>query len=278
MNDRPTIRITVYPATRGVAWLREAYAMLSRARLQWILLLMAYYIVMGLIDLVPFIGQLAVPVLKPVFAVGFLAAAWSQERGGKPEPRQLFQGFRANLGALLPLGIFLLIGISLAVLASALVDGGKLVDLLSGKAKFDEDTFAGGAIQRGMLFAAACALPVMLALWYAPALVVFHGCTAGVALVLSLRACFANWRPLSVYGVMVAFYGVAVPGMVMGLLGFLLPAMAGLFISVMVLTPYLFLVIATLHISDYVSYRDIFHAEEGSAPEQGDTNPPPTPI
>jgi hypothetical protein len=31
--------------------------------------------------------------------------------------------------------------------------------------------------------------------------------------------------------------------------------------------PYLFLFIATLHISDYVSYRDIFHADE--APEPG---------
>ncbi len=124
------------PAVRrghGAAWLRDAYRMVSGARLPWLLLLFLYYLVLGLIDLVPFVGQIAAPMLKPVFAVGFLAAAWSQERGGTPEPKQLFQGFRSNLWALIPLGAFLVIGITLAVLGTAMVDDGKLLDVLSGK-------------------------------------------------------------------------------------------------------------------------------------------------
>jgi len=33
------------------------------------------------------------------------------------------------------------------------------------------------------------------------------------------------------------------------------------------LLPYVFLFVATLHISDYVSYRDVFHAGENAAGE-----------
>jgi hypothetical protein len=165
---------------------------------------------------------------------------------------------------LLPLGVVLLVGVTLSVLATALVDGGKLLDVLSGRIKLDEELMLSGELQRAMLFGAACAVPVLLALWYAPALVVFHGCSAWRALGLSLRASLVNWRPLSVYGLLVAFYAVVVPGTIMGIAALVLPVQIGLFLSMMLLTPYIFLLVATLHISDYVSYRDIFHAEDTS--------------
>lgn len=268
MTAAADIRITRYPALRGALWLREAYGMLSAARLPWLVLLLAYYAVMTVIDFVPFVGQLAVPVLKPVFGVGFLAAAWAQERGKRPELSMLFQGFRANLWALLPLGIVLLVGVTLSVLATALVDDGKLLDILSGRTKLDEELMSSGELQRAMLFGAACALPILLALWYAPALVVFHGCNALQALSLSLRASIANWKPLAVYGILVAFYAVIVPGTIMGIAVLVLPPSIALFLSMLVLMPYLLLMVATLHISDYVSYRDIFHADEKSAEER----------
>ncbi|MEO5700651.1 MAG: BPSS1780 family membrane protein [Casimicrobiaceae bacterium] len=255
------VAITHYPALRGALWLKEAFAMFSRARVPWLLLLLLYYAVMALVDVIPVIGQLAVPVLKPVFAVGFLAAAWSQERGNRPQLKQLFQGFRANLFALLSLGVVLLVGVTLAVLATALVDGGALLDVLSGKGAPEEGA-AAGSMQAAMLFGAACALPVLLALWYAPALVVFHDCSAGRAIALSLRATLANWRPLAVYGLLVAFYGVVLPGFVAAIVALVVPATSALAVAVMVMMPYLFFLVATLHVSDYVSYRDIFHADE----------------
>jgi hypothetical protein len=97
------IVFTRQEARRGVAWLQESYGLFRRARLRWLLMVLAYYFVLVLIKLVPFAGWAAV-ILKPVFAVGFLAAAWNQERAVPPSPRHLFQGFRSNLWALLPLG------------------------------------------------------------------------------------------------------------------------------------------------------------------------------
>jgi hypothetical protein len=267
-GDGDTIAFERLPALRGVQWLRDAYGMLSLARLPWLMLLLLYYLILGLIDLIPGLGQIAAPILKPVFAVGFLAAAWSQERGGTPTPKQLFVGFRSNLWALLPLGVVLVGGITLAVLGTALIDDGKLLDALSGKSKFDDALLADADVQLAMLFAAACALPVMLALWFAPALVVFQDCSARRALATSFVAALANWKAISVYGLLVFFYGGVVPGIVSTLITLVVPAAVALTVALVVLMPYLFLFIATLHISDYVSYRDIFHRDEAPAPAE----------
>jgi hypothetical protein len=267
---RPDIPYERLPALHGVQWLRDAYGMVSRARLPWLLLLFLYYLVLGLIDFVPFIGQIAAPILKPVFAVGFLAAAWAQERGGTPEPRQLFQGFRSNLWSLIPLGIVLVAGITLAVLGTALVDDGKLLDVLAGRTKLDETLLADDRTQYAMLFAIACAVPVMLALWFAPALVVFQDCGAPQALRSSFVAALANWRPITVYGLLLFFFGGMVPGMVTAVVALVVPATLAFAVALVLLLPYLFLFVATLHVSDYVSYRDIFHGGEQRTP------PPPT--
>jgi hypothetical protein len=268
------------PALRGAQWLREAYGMLSLARLQWLTLLLLYYLILGVIDFIPYLGQIAAPILKPVFAVGFLAAAWAQERGEAPQPKQLFVGFRSNLWALVPLGVVLLLGVTLAVLGTALVDGGKLLDALSGKIKFDDALVADEQVQLAMMFAAACALPVMLALWFAPALVVFQDCSAWTALRTSLAAALANWKSISVYGLLVFFYGGVVPGIATTVIALLVPSSLAFTVALIVLLPYLFLFIATLHISDYVSYRDIFHRGEvagaaGPDAEAGSGSPDP---
>jgi hypothetical protein len=280
MNAAPGIAFVRHSGSRGIHWFKEAYAMLSMHRLRWVTLLLMYYLLLGVIDLVPYVGQLAVPLLKPVFAVGFLAAAWAQERGHAPEPRQLFEGFRSNLWALLPLGLFLLLGILLAISGSALLDGGKLVSFLTNppappaegaEAPADAPTadsvLGESRVQAGMLFAGLLGVPVVLALWFAPALVVFQDCGAGQAIATSLRAALANWQPILVYGVLVFFWGGLVPGVSATLIAMIAPKSIGFIVVLLGLLPYVCLFTATLHISDYVAYRDIFHAgESGPSP------------
>lgn len=273
-SPRPPITFTRHEARRGAYWLKEAHAMMSAQRVPWLLLLLFYYVVAGVIDFIPFVGQLALPLLKPVFAVGFLAAAWSQERGGKPELKLLFQGFRSNLWALLPLGGFLLVGIALSVLATSLVDGGRLLDVLAGRTRLDENVLATGEVQGAMLLAATLALPVVLALWFAPGLVVFHDCSAGQALALSLRASLANWRAIAVYGALVFVFGGLLPAIATALVAALIPPEFAMVVAVAFLLPYVFLFVATLHVSDYVSYRDVFHAGEQVGTGAG--RPPPS--
>ena len=235
MSDAP-IAFELRPAAQGFAWLSRAATMFRAAPLPWLLLLFVYYLLVGLAEFGPWgsIGQFVAPLLRPVFAVGFLAAAWSQERGGMPKFAHLFRGFRSDLRALLPLGVVFLGGMLPAVKATSLIGGGELTTLL--------------------------------ATWFAPALVVFHDAGARTALVTSLRASIANWRPIAVYGLAVFAFGGIVPVFALAVAQLLGENAAGP-VLLFVITPYMFVLIATLHISDYVGYRDIFSADEtGEAP------------
>jgi len=250
-------------ARNGIVWIQRAYAMFRAAPLRWLLLLLSYYLLIGLLEFGPLqaIGQFVAPLLKPVFAVGFLAAAWSQERGIAPRFEHLFRGFRSNLLALVPLGAAFLVGITLALIATALVDDGRLMALISGAEKPTEEALASGPVQLAMLFGVACAMPSLLALWFAPALVVFNDAGAVRALGTSLRAAIANWRPIGVYCIAVFVLGGVLPVFALSIAHLFGDAVAGA-VALFVVVPYLFTFVAALHISDYVSYRDVFHADE----------------
>ena len=246
--------------------------MFSAQRLAWVVLVLAYFLVLLLLRVVPFIGPYAMTVMKPVLAVGLLAAAWTQERGGTPTLRQLFQGFRANLWALLSIGVFFVVGITLAVFASSLVDDGKLLELMGGGARADRGAdrrarSPDGDVQLGMLFSALLSLPVVIATWWAPALVVFQDAPPARR---SPRACARRSRTGSrspIYGLAVFFYGGVVPGTRHRAASrSSCRRRSAQLLVIALLLPYSLFFAATLHISDYVSYRDVFHAGETLAP------------
>ena len=259
----PVIVFARHDARRGIFWLRRAHAMFRAAPLQWLVLLAVYYAALVVLaEFVPWsVGKIAASILKPVFAVGFLAAAWSQERGGRPRVRDLFLGFRSNLWALVPLGVVLFAGMMLAAWATSLVDGGALIGWLSGGEEPSEELQRSGRLQLAFLFGAACALPTILALWFAPGLVVFHDAGAASALWTSLRAALANWRPAGVFGLAVLFYGGVLPALG-ATLARIIGETAGTVLAVGVVFPYMLVFLATFQIADYVAYRDIFHADE----------------
>ena len=276
MSDSPPaareISFVAQPGSHGTRWLGHSYAMFAKARPQWVMLLLAYYVVLVVADLVPLVGGFLAFILKPVLAVGFLAAAWTQERGEKPALPLLFRGFRSNLLALALLGIVFVIGMNAAMRATTLVDGGKLFALISNTVPQDVDqdtaaqrlseTLGDPRVQLGMIVGALCAIPTLFALWWAPALVVFQDASATTALARSFRAAVANWRPILRYAFAIFVFGGLLPTIVGTLIAVLLPAPFGPALALALMLLYSVFFVATLHISDYVSYRDVFHAEE----------------
>ena len=272
MPTAADIPFTRHDGRRGIAWLRQSYAMFARHRLAWIGLLLAYYVLLLAIEALPVIGTFVAPLVKPVLSVGFLAGAWTQERGGKPSATMVFRGFGSNLRALLPLGIVFVLGISVALGATTLVDGGMLVDLMYGPASPAESEAAAARhvqqvlgtprVQLAMLFGALCALPTLMALWWAPALVVFQDARLSTALRASFRAAAGNWRAAANYALAVLVLGIAVPSLLTALLALLVPPPLNATLAAVVVLPYVAFFVATLHVSDYVSYRDVFHFGE----------------
>ncbi len=68
MNSwRPAVPYARLSADRGIYWLKDAFAMLSLSRIAWLTLLLSYYLILGVIDVIPVLGQIAAPILKPVY-------------------------------------------------------------------------------------------------------------------------------------------------------------------------------------------------------------------
>ena len=265
------IVFTRHAARRGIDWLRESWRLFGRARAHWLALVALYYLAMAIAAWLPIVGQLAGFFLKPVFAVGLLAAVWAQERGGRPAPSDLARGFRSNLAALLPIGLAMLAGALLAMTIASLIAGNLLVQLFTDpKAPVDE-IMRDPRLQIGLAAGALAALPVTLAVWFAPALVVFQDASARTALGASLRAALANWRPIAVFWIAAFALGVMLPLLVVKLAAALLPGVLGGYVEALLLVGWAMVLMTTVHIADYVSYRDIFHAGETLAPPGGET-------
>jgi hypothetical protein len=109
-------------------------------------------------------------------------------------------------------------------------------------------------------------LLVVIATWWTQALVVFQDAGPGAALASSLRAALANWKALALYVVGIFFYIVVVPGLITAIVAVVVPLPAAQLLVIALLLPYSLFFTATLHISFYVSYRDVFHAGETLTP------------
>ena len=90
----------------------------------------------------------------------------------------------------------------------------------------------------GILFGLLLALPLVMAYWFAPALVALDGFSAVTAMKLSFQGCWKNLLPFLVYGGL---------GLLLVLAG-MLPLLLGLLV-----------VLPMLIASLYVSYRDVYY-------------------
>ena len=245
------------PARRGWRWLAEGFAIFRRNQLKLSLAVLGYWMLMMLINSVPLLGQVAATLLIPVFSVSLMNACRLLEQGGPLPPQLLFSGFKQNLRALLMLG-FVYIAVSVAILAIvALVDGGVLFRLVVLAQAADEKTLNSGAVMFAGQLAVVLFAPLMMAYWYAPVLVAWHGLSVGKALFFSFVACLRNWRAFVVYAASIAVVGALVPGLLVGL--FSAVAAGGFELISVVLTSLIVLVLLpTLYASFYVSYRDVF--------------------
>jgi uncharacterized membrane protein len=165
------------------------------------------------------------------------------DRGETFEVAHLFAGFKTNTSQLVMVGVFYAIGIlvivGIVVLVVAVAGGGVLLSAaVGGKALA---MLAGGAFIVLALFAVLLAsllvIPLLMATWFAPPLVVFGNLAALDAMKSSFSACLKNFASFLVYGLIGIVLAVAAS----------IPLMLGW----LVLAP-------VLIASVYTGYRDIY--------------------
>lgn len=223
-------------AGAGFDWLHHGWAQFAAAPGLWVAgvaLMLAVALAPAIVlSIVPWVGLPASHSLLPVFAAGLLYLCRRQSAGETPAIGDLFVGFRQHRGQLLTVGAIYALGVlAIGWLVSFMVRGGVAAGEAMGPV-----TMFGGLLLAG-LFVLVLATPLLMAVWFAPALVFFNTMPPLGAMQASFQACLKNWLPMLVYGVILALL---------------------LFVAALPLGLGLLVLIPVLSGAAYASYRDVF--------------------
>jgi hypothetical protein len=238
-------------AAHGWYWVRDAFKLFAKSPALWIALVVVLFIIWVVSAIVPVIGQVVVAVLYPVFIAGLMAGARKVQKDGELELADLFSAFRDNLKPIATVGAIGLV-LSLLVGGMMILMGYKEPPMPASGQAPDIAALQEylSVIAMPMLVGLALLIPVQMALWFAPPLLIFNkGMRAVDAIKWSFYACVANFIPFLIYGLVLMGLSILLP--------------FTLFLGAIVLIP-------VMLISIYTSYQDIFD-ETAAAPS---INPP----
>lgn len=221
-------------AGRGISWIGEGWALYREAPGLWagiILVLGVIFVVMSMIPLVNFV----VSMIMPVFVGGLMLGCHDLERGESLEFSHLLAGFQNHFGKLFVAGLIYGVSAFVVMALSALaMMGGVGLSVMTGG---NPGAIAPLTILLWAAVMLALLMPLLMAIWFAPALIVRHDLGAIEALTLSFKGSLRNMLPFLLFGI-ATFVLAIVASIPMGLGWFVLgPVMIA---------------------SQYVGYREIF--------------------
>ena len=227
------------PIENGWTWIADAWSIFRRAPGIWIGMVLTLAVIYIVLAVLPLIGAIASFVLGPVFTAGLVIASRTIDQGGEVQFSQLFAGFQHRFGTLLVVGLIYFVLLLVIVFAAAFATGLSIAEMVN--AASPEAALALGVrLLLTALIILALTLPLVMAIWFAAPLVVFHELGPGEAMRASFVGCLRNMLPFLLYGA-VLFVAAIIASIPFGL-GWLI----------------LWPVIAA---SIYTAYRDIYFAE-----------------
>lgn len=243
------VEARVVAPRRGWQWLFEGLWLFRKNPVIWLALTLVLGLLWVVSLLIPVLGPLLFNLLSPALFAGLMIGCRALENGQPLEIAHLVSGFRQHAAPLVTIGGVYLVGTVLVVGIVLVVAGGSMLPAVLTKPGADIETLRAAARSMSLALAvgAAVYLPILMAIWFAPLLVVFNGLAPVAAMKLSFNACVTNTVPFLVYGlaVLMAWVILSLPA-ALGAAGALLVA-ALLVASIPVLI-----------CSVYMSYRDIF--------------------
>ncbi|KAB2916687.1 MAG: hypothetical protein F9K30_18560 [Dechloromonas sp.] len=217
-------------------WLQQGWAMFLVNPGVWIGATVLLLVMLMAISIVPVFGQIAAHLLVPVFGAGMFQICRQLANGDEAQIADLFIGFRRHASQLVMVGVFFAASVfGLALIAFLLVTGGVLGGVITGRVAGFGIAF--GGFMLATLLVLILSVPVIMATWFAPVLVLVHDMKPMAAMRASFDAGAKNWLPMVIFGtfLVVALFFAMLP-LGLGLL-LLLPIFSG---------------------AVYASYRDIF--------------------
>jgi hypothetical protein len=245
------------PARHGALWFFGGFQLFRRNPPLLTALTFAYLFCVILLNLVPLVGPLLLPLVLPALTLIVANGCRAIDLGRPPGKLELLGGIEANRVALIRLGGLNLLGSVLVLAVSTLVEGGpQELPTLDQVAPAEML----GLLARLLLIAA----PVIMAFWFAPLLTGWDGVPALKSAFFSFVACLRNWRAFAVFGLTLAAVAVGIPGLVLIGVGAVSSTALNV-LSVALRMLLMFIVAPVLMASVYLSYRDVFHPADENA-------------
>lgn len=227
------------PFGNGASWIGTAYRNHFKGNaLPWIGAFIVFTIINIVLQFVPVVGALALSLISPVFVAGLMLGAKAQDDGEDFNVGFLFSGFGTPAtGQLVLVGLLYMIGFIVVIAIFALIMGGSMA-MLTPTEGGDQAGAAPLLALIPMLLMMLAFFPLMMAYWFAPALVAVDGLSAVNAMKASFMGCLKNILPFTLYGIVafVLMFVAAIP----------------LFLGYLILFP-------VMMASMYTAYRDIYH-------------------
>jgi uncharacterized membrane protein len=221
---------------RGWDWIVEGFSLFRKQPGIWMLATVLLGVLFIAISMIPLLGSLANALLFPIFGAGLMLGCRTLEGGGTLEFAHLFAGFKQRTGDLVMIGAFNLLGwVIIAFVVFMVIGGGVFMAVMRGGMPGAHISILSMLI--ALLLVTGLSVPMYMATWFAPALIVLNALSPVAALKASFYACLKNWIPFLSYGVVLLVLGIVAA----------IPAGLGYLVLIPVLIA-----------SVYTSYRDIF--------------------
>jgi len=224
------------PAGNGVTWLSQGWQMFKESPGVWIGITLIFLLVMIVVSVIPLVNLLA-GLLAPVLIGGLMLGCKAQEDGEGLRVGHLFAGFSGHAGNLILVGVIYLAGLIAIGIVAAVLGGG--IGFGAAMMGAGRPNAAAMIVPLLLMFLVMLALmiPLAMAVWYAPALVVLHQVSPFEAMKTSFFVTLKNFVPFLIYGLVVLVLAIVAT----------IPVGLGW----LVLAP-------VMYASIYTSYKDMF--------------------
>ena len=256
------MKLKIVPARTGVTWVKLGISTFWRQPLALSGLFFMFLAVMTVVGTVPVLGLALALALLPACSLGLMAASREAETGKFPMPMVFLSAFRAGraqLRAMLILGVLYGVGFWLIMGITALFDGGGFATRYMAGDMPTLEMAQNPGTQVAMLVFLALQMPLSLMFWHAPALVHWHQMAAVKSVFFSLVACLRNFWAFTVFGLvwlLILLFAILVVMVFAAVIG--KPQVAGV-----TLLPVSMLIAAMFFTSTYFTFRDCFDADTG---------------
>lgn len=232
------------PVGHGGRWVAEGWQLFKQEPVAWVGMFLIWMVISVVISLLPIISIFGT-LLTTLFMGGWMAAAALLDREGVLKVEYLFRGFQQNFSQLLIAGLIyfgltigLFVVLALVFIVGMGMDPAQLVAMEENPERMMNVM---GAMMVLVLLFALMFIPVVMLVWFAPALIILHDVPAWRAMTQSFKGCLKNVLSLSWWALIV---------LVLSILG-----MIPLFLGLLVVAP-------LTMISMYSSYKDIYVADD----------------